>query len=214
MMRMTKSVIAAAAIAASASSYSTNANAGLDPYIGELMLVGFNFCPRGWTPAEGQLLAISSNTALFSLFGTIYGGDGRTTFALPDLRGRVPLSQGNGPGLSNVAIGQKGGVESVVMSQNQMPAHTHTATAVSTLHGTAQTADQALASDNILASASALGGTPLYRNPPADVTLDDGSVTTTVTVNNSGGSQAMPIRNPYVGMQWCVSMQGSYPSRN
>lgn len=87
------------------------ANASADPYVGDLMLVGFNFCPRGWTPAAGQLLPISSNTALFSLYGTIYGGDGRSTFGLPDLRGRVPLSQGTGPGLLQVKLGQKSGVE-------------------------------------------------------------------------------------------------------
>jgi microcystin-dependent protein len=82
-----------------------------DPLLGEIMMVGFNFAPRGWAFCDGQLLAISSNTALFSLLGTTYGGDGRTTFALPDLRGRVPLHKGNGPGLSSRTLGERGGVE-------------------------------------------------------------------------------------------------------
>ena len=190
------------------------AQAGPEPFIGELMLVGFNFCPRGWAPAEGQLLAIAQNSALFSLYGTIYGGDGRTNFALPDLRGRVPLSQGTGPGLSNVRIGEKSGAESVTLTVGQMPPHGHTASATSTLHGTAAVANQAGAAGGVLASASALGGTPLYHAPPAEVTLDPASVTTDVTVNNNGGGQPVNVRNPYLGMQWCVALTGVYPSRN
>src|SRR5262245_2996958 len=95
------------------------------PYIGEIRMVGFNFAPLGWALCNGQLLAISQNTALFSLLGTTYGGNGQTTFALPDLRGRIPIHQGQGPGLSNRVLGEVGGQESVALTSQQMPAHTH-----------------------------------------------------------------------------------------
>src|SRR5210317_1716351 len=95
-------------------------------YIGEIRMVGFNFPPRNWALCDGQLLPISSNTALFSLLGTTYGGDGRTTFALPDLRGRAPIHVGQGPDLTNKTLGQKGGVETVLLTVNQLPSYTHT----------------------------------------------------------------------------------------
>ena len=104
-----RTIAAAAIISASATAVSTPATAGTDAFIGEIMLAGFNFCPRNTMAADGRLLPISQYTALFSLFGTYYGGDGRSTFALPDLRGRAPISQGTGPGLSPIQIGQKGG---------------------------------------------------------------------------------------------------------
>jgi microcystin-dependent protein len=209
-----KTLAAAAAAITAASAYSGPAYAGAEPFIGEVMLVGFNWCPRGWAPAAGQLMPIQQYTALFSLYGTIYGGDGRTTFALPDLRGRVPVSQGHGPGLSNVQIGERAGAENVTISTAQMPPHNHTATATSTLHGTSETANQTGAQGGVLASAAGLGGTPLYHAPPANVTLDASSVTTTVTVNNNGGGQPLPVRNPYLGMQWCVALEGIFPPRN
>jgi microcystin-dependent protein len=101
---------------------------GAEPFIGEIMIFGGNFAPRGWAFCDGQLLPVSQNTALFSLLGTTYGGDGRTTFALPDLRGRVPLHPGTGPGLSSRQLGEKGGTETNVLTIGQMPAHNHTIT--------------------------------------------------------------------------------------
>ena len=97
----------------------------MEPFIGQIQAFGFNFALRGWAKCDGQLLPISSNSALFSLLGTIYGGDGRTNFALPDLRGRMAIHEGSGPGLTKRALGSKGGVESVALSVNQMPAHSH-----------------------------------------------------------------------------------------
>ncbi len=214
MRKLFQSVAAASMLAAGIAVSAAPAHAGPDPFVGEVMLVGFNFCPRGWAPADGQLLPISSNSALFSLYGTNFGGDGRTTFALPDLRGRAPLNQGSGPGLTPVKIGEKGGAETVTLSVNQMPSHNHSASATSTLHGTSQTANQTSAAGGVLASAAALGGTPVYHAPPADTTLDAGSVTTAVTVDNNGGSQPVHVRNPFLGMQYCVALQGVYPSRN
>lgn len=100
----------------------------MEPFIGQIQTFGFSFALRGWALCDGQLLPISSNTALFSLLGTTYGGDGRTTFALPDLRGRAAIHQGAGPGLSPRVIGSKGGAETVALSQNEIPNHTHIAT--------------------------------------------------------------------------------------
>ncbi|HVT12559.1 MAG TPA: tail fiber protein [Fimbriimonadaceae bacterium] len=97
----------------------------MDPFLGEIRPVGFNFAPHGWALCEGQLMPIAQNTALFSLLGTTYGGDGRTTFGLPDLRSRVAVGAGQGPGLSNYAIGQVGGVEQVSLTSNELPAHNH-----------------------------------------------------------------------------------------
>ncbi len=96
-----------------------------DPFIGQIQTFGFNFAPRGWARCDGQLLPISSNSALFSLLGTTYGGDGRTTFGLPDLRGRAALHQGQGPGLSNRNLGQRAGAENTTLTVNQMPSHNH-----------------------------------------------------------------------------------------
>src|SRR5205809_813731 len=96
-----------------------------DPWLGEIALVAFNFAPQGWAFCNGQILSINQNTALFSLLGTQYGGDGQTTFALPDLRSRVPLCFGQGPGLSNYSIGITGGTEGVTLNSQQMPAHSH-----------------------------------------------------------------------------------------
>src|SRR3712207_3315813 len=96
-----------------------------EPFIGEIRMVGFNFAPRGWATCDGQLLSIAQNTALFSLLGTTYGGNGQTTFALPDLRGRAALHQGQGPGLTNRVIGEASGTETVTLTTNQMPSHSH-----------------------------------------------------------------------------------------
>ncbi|MCG8472711.1 MAG: tail fiber protein [Desulfobacterales bacterium] len=111
--------------------YVDTAHAGEDPFIGEMSYVAFNFAPRGWASCNGQLLAISSNTALFSLLGTTYGGNGRTTFGLPDMRGRVPIHAGTGEGLSTYTLGQKGGIEHVTLSISNMPTHNHKAFALS-----------------------------------------------------------------------------------
>ena len=100
-----------------------------NPFIGQVNYIGFNFAPRGWALCDGQLLPIASNTALFSLLGTAFGGDGRTTFALPDLRGRTPLGVGNGAGLNDVTWGQRGGSENVTLTVAQIPSHNHTITA-------------------------------------------------------------------------------------
>ena len=176
-----------------------------DQFLGQLLLTGYNFCPRGWTPADGQLLAISTNTALFSLYGTTYGGDGRTTFALPDLRGRVPIHTGTGPGLSNHPLGQRSGQETHTLTTLEMPSHNHTAV----LLGEAQVAaDSANPRGNTLAR-----GATIYADnaaPDPNDALHSGSV----VVGNNGGNQAHNNMQPYLTLQWCVALTGIFPSRN
>lgn len=175
-------------------------------YIGEIIQVGFNFCPRGTFNAHGQLLAISSYTALFSLYGTTYGGDGRTTFGLPDLRGRASFAFGQQPGLSNYAIGQKSGVEGVTLNVNQIPSHNHAAT----LRGESQTvADTLNPTGNTLARAN----TNIYSNnspPSASSALNAGSI----AVGNTGGNLQHENRMPSLATNFCVVEAGIYPSRN
>ncbi|MCQ0987694.1 phage tail protein [Jiella marina] len=185
------------------------ASAGLEPFVGELMLVPYNFCPRGWAAANGQLLAISSNSALFSLLGTNYGGDGRTTFGLPNLQGRAPISVGTGAALPTYVLGELGGRTSFSLQQQNMPVHTHTATA--TLSGTGDAATTPDPAGTVLATPSQniyRGGRGATPNTP----LAAGSVT--VDISPSGGNMPVEFRSPYLAMQWCIALQGIFPSRS
>jgi len=170
-----------------------------EPFIGQLMLVGFNFCPRGWATASGQLLSISQNTALFALLGTIYGGDGRTTFALPDLRGRVPVGVGQGPGLSPIVSGEVGGSESHTLAVSEMPSHSHAAFGSTALPSSLTPAGKLLARQDRV---------NMYTNPGSQTQMASGMIGPT------GGSQPFPLRDPFVGMQWCIALEGIFPSRN
>lgn len=232
---LTVSALATATIASSATLPTNNAQAQQE-YLGQVMLVGFNFCPRGTAEAAGQLLPISQYSALFSLYGTIYGGDGRTTFALPDLRGRSPISDGTGAGLSHHQIGQKGGSESFSITTANMPqhahaggAHTHSEPAHShtaTLKAGANGPTEKDPAGNSFANWSSTNNT-VYAAGRADgsalssetVTVANSAVGTTgnPTANqtgNSGGSQAIAKRSPYLTMKYCVNIQGVFPSRN
>jgi microcystin-dependent protein len=170
-----------------------------DPFIGQLMLVGFNFCPVGWAPAQGQLLSIAQNTALFSLLGTYYGGDGQTSFALPDLRGRVPIGVGQGPGLSPRQLGEAGGEEQVALTVQQMPSHVHA------LFGSSQNAN-AVSPSGALPAAKLR--TTLYQSGgDPDVQLHPGAI------GAKGGGQPHENMQPYLALTWCIALQGVYPSR-
>ncbi len=197
-LKIIRNSVNAIAFSAASLSAPTAAHAGPNPFIGELMLFSGSFCPRGWSTADGQLLPISANSALFSILGTAYGGDDRSTFALPDLRGRVPLSQGTSPGLSSVKLGEKSGAESTTLSVNQMPVHNHTATATSALNGTGTVADAGVVGGNSLART---GSNSIYNATAPSVVMASGSVTTAITVDNNGGGQPVTIRNLYQGMQ-------------
>ncbi len=174
----------------------------MDPFIGQIQAFGFNFAPRGWAKCEGQLLQISSNTALFSLLGTTYGGDGRTTFALPDLRGRVPISPGQGPGLSNYKLGAKGGVEEVVLTEGQLPPHKHPAVA----HA-ANPVGRGGESDNPDNHYWAVEG-KYATNKNTDMAAD---AVETLSIGNGLGHENRP---PYLVVNYCIALFGIFPSRS
>lgn len=182
----------------------------MDPFLAQIVGFAGNFAPRGWAFCSGQLLAISSNSALFSLLGTMYGGDGRTTFALPDLRGRsfihVGGTSGTGPGLSTYRIGERGGLETVTLSTTQMPSHNHTAT----LHGETAAATSANPNNKMLALTADAGN--IYAAPVAaeDKTMASGSV----LIQNQGGSQPHENRSPFLGCNFIIATQGTFPSRS
>lgn len=182
-----------------------------EPFIGEIKSFGFNFAPRGYALCNGAILSIASNTALFSLLGTTYGGNGQTTFALPDLRGRTMVGQGNGPGLTPVTIGEMAGNESVTLTNGNMPPHNHPATATSALFAEELPGDSFNADGKLLAAI-----TNGYLNPDAspNVQLSSQAVTTSVTVGINGGGQPVPIRDPYLAINFSIALQGIFPSRN
>jgi microcystin-dependent protein len=195
-MRKLRTILLALAIASAPAA----SHASIEPFLGELMLTGFNFCPNGWAAAQGQVLPIVTNQALFALLGTYYGGDGETTFALPDLRGRMPIGVGQGSGLTPRTIGEVGGAETITLSTAQMPAHTHAAGA-STQVGNSVSPDNALPARKFR--------TQLYRTgSSADATMAPDAV------GVAGQSQPHPNMPPYLAMTWCIALQGIFPSQN
>ena len=192
-----------------------------DGYIGSMTVFAGNFAIRGCALAEGQLLDISTNTALFSILGTTYGGDGRTTFALPDTRGRSVVGAGAGPGLTPVRLGQRGGAENVTLGVTNMPVHNHGATttvdASATAHASSVAADTADPAGNIWAVAKK-GKPQVYSSGAPDVTMQSGAVTVaataSTTIDNTGGGQAFAIQDPYIGINWLIQLTGTFPSRN
>jgi len=186
-----------------------------EPFLGEIRMVGFNFAPRGWAFCDASILAISTNTALFSLLGTTYGGNGTTTFGLPDFRGRSPVGMGQGPGLTNITQGEMSGAENVTILSTQMPAHTHLAQdSISIPAVSASTNVAAVPANNTVLGPIAAGGRAgtLYSTDAANTTL--APFTSQVTVGPAGGSQPLPIRNPYLGINMVIALEGIFPSRN
>jgi microcystin-dependent protein len=179
----------------------------MNPFLGQITLFPFFFAPRGWALCEGQLLPISQNTALFSLLGTFYGGNGVSNFALPDLRGRAPVGQGQGPGLSNYAIGSVQGVEAVTLLASQSPSHSHPFQAVSA-QATTNSPSGALPAQ---AHGSGRGGgfpVNIYAALQTAVPLASGQVA------SAGGGQAHNNLQPYLTMNWCIALQGIFPARS
>jgi microcystin-dependent protein len=171
----------------------------MDPFLGQIQAFGFNFPPQGWAFCDGQLLSIAQNSALFALLGTTYGGNGQTTFALPDLRGRSMVHAGQGPGLSPIVQGQVGGVENATILVTNMPAHNHS---VSVSVNTA-TGEDAVPTNKIASSTNAFS---------EDVTPS--AFLGGVNQQTVGGGQPLAIRNPYLGVYHSIAMQGIFPSRN
>ena len=174
-------------------------------YLGCIFHFAGNFAPRGYMLCQGQLLSISQNTALFSILGTTYGGDGQVTFGLPDLRGRMPIGQGQGPGLSQIVIGELSGVENVTLTTNNLPAHNHTLTADT------NAASVGTPAGNLLADSGGgqTAGAPIYSNSGVP-----NSALNAKSIGVAGSSQPLPIRNPFLGLNYIICTEGLYPSRN
>lgn len=190
--------------------------------IGEIRAFAANFAPRGWALCEGQLVSIAQNDALYSILGTTYGGDGRTTFALPDLRGRVPISAGTGPGLTTRRLGSRSGTEVNYLNVNQMPGHSHVAAwtqtaGVATMPASTDAATSEEPGPNLHMSLAEAGGNSyIYGNGTPDTSLQSGTATVlgNVTLNNTGGNKACNNIQPYLTIHWIICMIGDYPSRN
>lgn len=181
------------------------------PFVGEIRMFGGNFAPSGWMFCEGQLLPISENETLFQLIGTTYGGDGQQTFALPDLRGRGPIHFGQGPGLSAYTLAQTGGVETVTVTSNQMPAHNHVLSAADIAPRCASTPGTDRSPVNKVFAVESAGVTALYSNAAPDANM--GGLTGTAGVANAGGSQPHNNMPPYLCVSFIISLFGIYPSQ-
>ncbi len=167
-----------------------------EPFIAEIRIWATNFAPRNWAFCNGQLLPVAQNTALFSIVGTTYGGDGRTTFGIPELQGRVPMHPGRGPGLTNRRLGQRVGVETETLNQAQMPSHNHT--------------PQGFPSAEVAnpTNTRGIGTANLYATPGTLVDMASGMV------GNAGGSALHSNMQPYLSLNFCIALQGLYPSRS
>jgi microcystin-dependent protein len=172
---------------------------GSQPFIGEISCGGWNFCPKNWAECNGQLLPILQNEALFALIGTTYGGDGQTTFALPNITGRTMVHQGQGPGLSNRQMGEAGGVETVTLATSQMPVHNHSLVA--------HTGSEKSASPSNRVAGPVSVSAPVYTSTAANTTLAAGAVGTT------GGSQPHNNLQPYLASKCCIAIFGIFPSQ-
>lgn len=194
-----------------------------EPFIGQIIMAGFNFAPRGYAFCNGQILSIAQNTALFSLLGTTYGGNGQTTFALPNLQSRVPMHFGQGPGLSYYQLGQMAGSETVTMTIPQMPAHNHAFVGSGTLDSVGSKAsDQTPQAGSYLArgvdKAAVPDSVPAIYVPAATAApltkIPLGGMNVAGTVGIQGGSQPQPNLPPYLALNYSIALQGIFPSRN
>jgi len=178
----------------------------MDPFIGQIIMFGGNFAPRGWAFCDGQLLPIAQNSALFSILGTIYGGDGRTTFALPEMRGRVAMHEGNGPGLGTRVLGQRGGAQTTTLNTTNLPSHNHTAT----MRAESAAGSTGNPTGNLLGVITT--GANIYAPPvPAtEVSMSSDSI----VVNNTGGNQAFGNEQPYTVVNYIIALVGTFPSRS
>lgn len=181
-----------------------------EPFIGEIKLFGFNFAPKGYSSCNGQLLNIASNTALYSLIGTTYGGNGVQTFALPDLRGRIPINQGQGPGLPNYLMGQAAGTTEVTLNNGNLPAHIHTLNAAQVqINANSGSADESSPQGNHLA----MPASPIYSESGGTAGVFLGGARMSGTTDISGGNLPVNILNPYLVVNYSIAIYGIFPSR-
>jgi microcystin-dependent protein len=170
------------------------------PFVAEIRIFACNFAPTGWAACNGQLLPISQNTALFSLLGTMYGGDGKSNFALPNFEGSVPMFFGQGPGLSDYAEGETGGADAITLIESELPVHPHSLNAKNTV------ADSALPTGNALARYTANA----YKAPPSGTTTKMAFQSLPV----QGGSQPHNNMQPFLTLEFCIALQGIFPPRS
>lgn len=206
--------------------FSTSKMNAQDQMLGEIRVFAGNFTPRGWAECNGGLIAVSQNTALFSLIGCTYGGDCRTTFAVPDLRGRVPVGYGNGPGLQPVTWGQRGGVDFPILTLSQLPRHSHTATVSGGLAPSIL-----LSTENAIHETPETGDVPAvvnYRDglidkkvkafgPPDNSKIVNGQIINTgqsININPNGNSSPFDNRQPFLGVRYIIAITGYFPPRN
>lgn len=194
---------------------------GSEPYLGEVCTFANTYCPRGYAEADGRLLSIGQHQALFALMGTTFGGNGQTTFALPDLRGRTPVGNGEGPGLGAVELGEIGGEESAIINIANMPSHSHgadtTVTVRATLNAVASGGSTSNPNGKLLAISANRDN--IYSSAAATVPMAPEAISTTTTnaattIHSSGGGLGFSIRNPFVGLRYCVATSGVFPVRD
>jgi microcystin-dependent protein len=189
-----------------------------DPFLGEIKMVGFNYAPRGYAFCSGQTIAISQNSALFALLGTMFGGDGSVTFGMPDFRGRMPVGMGSGPGLTSITQGEKAGAMSVTILPTQMPSHNHpvaipVAIPASTANGdVGPPGPAAVLAVGQVTLAGETGSVTAFTSTAANTTL--APFNTSGTSGLSGGSTPLSIQNPYLGTNFIIALEGIFPSRN
>lgn len=181
----------------------------MDQYLGIIMMFGGNFAPRGWANCDGSLLSIAQNTALFSILGTTYGGNGQTTFGLPDLRGRVPIHYGQGPGLPAYSLGQMGGTETVTLTPAQMAQHQHPVTASFHIGVSGNNPNTDEAAGSFISNNS----TPIFATASAPGNFL-GGVSNNISFGLSGGNQPFSVLQPYLAITFIIALEGIFPSRN
>lgn len=188
----------------------------MEVFLGTILPFGFNYAPSGWMTCAGQILSIAQNNALFALLGTTYGGDGVQTFALPNLQGRVPLGMGNGGGLTPRPLGQMGGSEATTLTTANMPMHTHTATPVNVqVAGTASNPLNAPSATNSYLGASGGGpGSATVWSDALNSPVTMSGVSGAVQIGATGGNQPFAQMNPFLALNFCVALQGIFPSRS
>lgn len=184
-----------------------------DPFIGEIRIFAGNFAPKAWELCQGQLLNIASNTALFAILGTTYGGNGQTTFGLPDLRGRVPVGTGQGPGLSNYDLGQVSGVEQGALLTTQLPVHTHPLSNATFAIGAYSGAGNSRNPAGAVFAKEAAGVTQTYSSESADATMA-ANVLKAGQLGAAGGGQPVSLMQPYLTLNYIICVSGVFPSRN